>query len=329
MIKKTFEINKIDFEKEKFFLFYGENEGFKNDIIKNNIELNNKENIYRYEEKEILDNKESFFSSVYSKSFFENKKIVIISRASDKIKDIVEEIIEKGILDLKIVLNSGILEKKSKLRNLFEKSKSSICIAFYPDNSQTLSGIVNNFFRTKKTPISQESINIIVERSRGDRQNLSNELNKIENFIKGKKKISINEISKITNLSENYNVAELVDSCLAKNNRRTVKILNENNYSGDDCILIIRTLLNKAKRLKKIHDQIKIKNNLDQAIASFKPPIFWKDKEIVKQQIMNLSDKKTEELIFEINDIELLIKKNSTNAVNIMSNFILYRSNKT
>jgi DNA polymerase III subunit delta len=329
MIKKAFEINKIDFEKEKFFLFYGENEGFKNEIIKNNIELNNKKNIYRYDEKEILDNKENFFSSIYSKSFFENKKIVIISRASDKIKDIIEEIIEKKISDLIIVLNSGILEKKSKLRNLFEKNKSSICVAFYPDNNQTLSAIVNNFFRSKKTPISQESINIIVERSRGDRQNLNNELNKIENFIKNKKKISVNEISKITNLSENYNVSELVDSCLAKNNRRTVKILNENNYSGDDCILIIRTLLNKAKRLKKIHSEIKIKNNLDQAIASFKPPIFWKDKEIVKQQLMNLSHKKTEELIFEINDIELLIKKNSTNAVNIMSNFILYRSNRT
>ena len=329
MIKKAFEINKIDFEKEKFFLFYGENEGFKNEIIKNNIELNNKKNIYRYDEKEILDNKENFFSSIYSKSFFENKKIVIISRASDKIKDIIEEIIEKKISDLIIVLNSGILEKKSRLRNLFEKNKSSICVAFYPDNNQTLSAIVNNFFRSKKTPISQESINIIVERSRGDRQNLNNELNKIENFIKNKKKISVNEISKITNLSENYNVSELVDSCLAKNNRRTVKILNENNYSGDDCILIIRTLLNKAKRLKKIHSEIKIKNNLDQAIASFKPPIFWKDKEIVKQQLMNLSHKKTEELIFEINDIELLIKKNSTNAVNIMSNFILYRSNRT
>ena len=124
-------------------------------------------------------------------------------------------------------------------------------------------------------------------------------------------------------------MSELTDCCLAKNNKRTVKILNENNYSGDDCILIIRTLLNKAKRLKKIHNEIKIKNNLDQVIASFKPPIFWKDKEIVKQQIMNLSDKKTEQLIYEINDVELLIKKNSLNAIHILSNFILSRSNKS
>jgi len=329
MIKKTFEINKINFKEINFFLFYGENEGFKNDIIKNNIELNNKENIYRYEEKEILDNKESFFNSIYSKSFFDDKKVIIISRATDKIKDIIEEILEKKITDLTIVLNSGVLEKKSKLRNLFEKNNESICIAFYPDNNQVLSGIVNIFFRNQKIPISQESINVIVERCRGDRQNLSNELNKIENFIKDKKNISIDEISKITNLSENYNVSELTDCCLAKNNKRTVKILNENNYSGDDCILIIRTLLNKAKRLKKIHNEIKIKNNLDQVIASFKPPIFWKDKEIVKQQIMNLSDKKTEQLIYEINDVELLIKKNSLNAVNILSNFILSRSNKS
>ena len=201
MIKKTFEINKINFKEINFFLFYGENEGFKNDIIKNNIELNNKENIYRYEEKEILDNKESFFNSIYSKSFFDDKKVIIISRATDKIKDIIEEILEKKITDLTIVLNSGVLEKKSKLRNLFEKNNESICIAFYPDNNQVLSGIVNIFFRNQKIPISQESINVIVERCRGDRQNLSNELNKIENFIKDKKNISIDEISKITNLS--------------------------------------------------------------------------------------------------------------------------------
>ena len=191
MILKSFELKKFDLKIHNFYLFYGDNEGLKEETIYDLFEKNYLDKIQRYEEKEILDNKNNFFSSIFTKSFFDNEKLIIINRATDKIKDIIEEILEKKITDLTIVLNSGVLEKKSKLRNLFEKNNESICIAFYPDNNQVLSGIVNIFFRNQKIPISQESINVIVERCRGDRQNLSNELNKIENFIKDKKNISI------------------------------------------------------------------------------------------------------------------------------------------
>ena len=150
MIVKSFEINKINFEKINFFLLYGENEGFKNEIIKKNFEEKIKENIYRYEEKEILDNKENFFNNIFTKSFFEKEKLIIISRATDKINYIIEEIIERRIQEVKVVLNSGILEKKSKLRNTFEKNDKTICIPFYSDNYQTLSKIINSFFYKKK-----------------------------------------------------------------------------------------------------------------------------------------------------------------------------------
>ena len=133
--------------------------------------------------------KNEFFNSILSKSFFENEKLIIISRTSDKIIEIIDEIYQKKIDDIKIVLASHILEKKSKLRNYFEKGKDIICIAFYADNNQTLSRIAFSFFKDNKISISQQTINLLVDRCKGDRENLNNELNKIDNFLKSKKKL--------------------------------------------------------------------------------------------------------------------------------------------
>ncbi len=326
MIIKSYEINKIINSKKNIYLFYGENEGYKNEIIKNFFEINFLKKIYRYDEKEILENKENFYNSILTKSFFENEKLIIISRATDKIKDIVEEIIEKKVTDITIVLNANLLEKKSKLRNFFEKNKDVVCTPFYSDNSQTLTVIANQFFRKGKISISQETINLLVERCRGDRQNLYNEFNKIESYIKNKKNINIYEVLKLTNLAENYNVSELADSCLAKNSKKTINILNENNYSVEDCILIVKTILIKSKRLLNIIKEMKNNKNTDDIISSYKPIIFWKDKEIIKQQAKNWSLKGLKNLIYSINDIELLIKKNSNNSINILSDFIINQS---
>jgi len=328
MIIKSYEINKINLKKNNVYLLYGENEGFKNKVINDTFKKFSK-NIYRYDEKEILNNKENFFNKILSKSFFETEKLIIILRSTDKIVNIIEEIIEKNIEDTKIILLANILEKKSKLRILFEKNKNIVCIPFYADNFQTLSNIANTYFREKKIPISQETINILVARSRGDRLNLNNEITKIENFTKSKKIINVDDILKLTNLAENYSVNELVDSCLAKNSKKTINILNENNYSTEDCILIIKTFLIKAKRLNKLKSQTKENENIDQLITSFKPPIFWKDKEIIKEQVKNWTLKKVENLIYKINEIELLIKKNSSNSINILFDFIITQSNKT
>jgi len=328
MIIKSFELNKINVKSSNFYLFYGENEGYKNDAIEKIFNINISKNIYRYEEKEILDNFESFFESIQSKSFFEKEKLIIISRVSDKIKNIIEEIIEKNIEDIKIVLNSGILEKKSKLRSLFEKNKNTICVPFYADSNQTLSKIINNFFREKKIIVSQEKINLLIDRCRGNRQNLRNELDKIDSFVKNKKNINIDQIMKLTNLAENYNVSELIDNYLAANFKKTINILNENNFSIEDCMLITRTLLVKSKRLYKLLLEINNNKSIEEAISSFKPPIFWKDKEIVKQQIKNWSVNRTENLIYKTNELELLIKKNSYNSINILSDFIINQPNR-
>ena len=326
MILKSFELEKIKIEDKNFFLFYGENQGHKNQIIEEKFKKKYKENTYYYDENEILNNENNFFNNILSKSFFENEKLIVINRATDKIKKILDEVIEKKIQDLVIVLNANTLEKKSKIRSLFEKSKDAVCVPFYEDNNQTLSAIVNNFFREKKIPISQLAINLIVQRARGDRQNIKNELEKVASFIKNKNKIEIQDLLKLTNLAENYNVSELIDCCLSKNKRRTINILNENNYSLEDCILIIRTFLIKTKRLIKLSKDFGETKNLDITISGFKPPIFWKEKNVVKQQIKSWSYKEVENLMYEINTIELLIKKYSNNSINILSDFIIEKS---
>ena len=325
-------ISKIyDLEKNKnynFFLFHGQNIGQKNEAIEKYFRPKFSKNIFSYFEKDVLSNLEDFNNQLLSGSFFEKEKLIIIKDSTDKIKETIVDLFERNIDDITILLVSNILDKKSKLRNFFEKDKKCVCVAFYHENNQILGGIVNNFFRHRKIAISQQAINIFVDRCRGDRKNLQNELNKIENYLLNKKKINIEEILKLTNLAENYGISELVDNCLAKNTSRTVKILNENNFNIDDCILIIRTFLNRSKRLLKLSQDYAVNDNLDQTITSFKPPIFWKEKDLVKQQMRNWPIKNTENLIFKTNEIELLIKKNTTNSLNILSDFLINQSKK-
>jgi len=329
MIIKSFELNKIKVENYKFYLFYGDNEGLKEETIKNLLEKNYQDKIHRYEEKEILDNIKGFFNSVFTKSFFDKEKLIIINRATDKIKETIESLIEKNPEDIQIILNSKNLEKKSPLRKIFEKEKSIICVPFYEDNNQTLNSIISLFFRNKKIPISQQLINVLIERSRGDRKNLNNELKKIENYSLNKKNLNLEEIIKLTNLADNYSASELVDHSLAKNTKKTATILSENNFSDEDNIIIIRTFLTKLKRLIKIYDLVDEKNSIEQAISASKPPIFWKDKPLVIQQIKSWGKDHLKNLIYKTNEIELLIKKNSAISKNILSDFIINNSRKT
>ena len=329
MISRSFELNKLDLNNKNFYLFYGNNDGLKEDTIKNLFEKYYLNNIHRYEEREVLENKSDFFDGILTKSFFDNKKLVIINRATDKIKETIEDLIDKDPEDIQFILNSKNLEKKSTLRKFFEKEKFTICVPFYEDNHQTLNTIISQFFRDKKVPISQQLINILIERSRGDRKNLNNELAKIESFSLNKKNINLQEIIKLTNLADNYTASELIDNSLAKNTRKTITILNENNYSDEDNIIIIRTLLAKLKRLLKIYELIDEKNNIEQAISTFKPPIFWKDKPLVTQQIRSWGKNELSSLIYESSEIEFLIKKNASLGKNILSDFIINNSKKT
>ena len=324
MIIKSYEINKI-ISNYNFYLLYGKNQGLKEDHIKEIIK-NNQGKVFNYDEKQIQEEKQIFFENILSGSLFENNKIIIINRASDKIYPIIQEIIERQIKRVKIIINSELLEKKSKLRSLFEKEKNLICIAAYPDNNETLSRLAVIFFKNEKISISQQNINLIVGKCNGDRHNLNNELEKINNYALNKKNITTQEILKIINLSENYGFSELIDNCLAKNKNKIMAILNENNFSNEDCIIILRTFLIKAKKILTLSLEFEKNNDLNKTITSARPPIFWKDKELIKIQLNKWKPNTIKELIYHLNDIELQIKKNFNNSILIITNFILEKS---
>tara|TARA_B100002019_G_C21239547_1_gene584699 strand:+ start:165 stop:1160 length:996 start_codon:yes stop_codon:yes gene_type:complete len=328
MILKSFEFNKINTDNYNFYLFYGENDGLKKEIISNNFEKAFDKKIYKYEENFILQNEKMFFDEILTSSFFEDKKLIIISESTNKLINIIDDLIQRDLKDIFIILIADKLEKKSRLRSKFEKEKDLVCVPFYSDNYQSLLYLTNEFFKKLKISVSQQILNTIVNRANGDRQSLKNEMIKIENYLKNKKKIDLSEIIKLTNLSENNNFSELVDICLAKNKKRLMDIINENNFSNEDTIIIIRTFLNKTKRLIKINNEVSKTKNLDKVLTTFKPPIFWKDKELVRQQIKNYSKENLEVLIDSINKTELLIKKNYNNAINILLDFMLNREEK-
>ena len=327
MILKYFEINKINFNKTNFLLIHGKNEGYKREEI-TKIKERLKIKITDYDEKQILETTDNFLEKSLNKSFFDEKEIILINRCSDKIVKLVEDLVEKGVDDMTFIFNSEILDRKSKLRNLFEKSKSQlVSIAFYPDTNEILFKIAQRVLKEKKISLSSESINLIVDKCAGDRKNLFNEIDKIQLYLKDKKSITNEEIFKLINLSENHSIDDLINNCLAKKQKKLLNILNDNIFAYEDCIIIIRTLLKKTKILLNLINQFNLNNDIDKTINNAKPPIFWKDKNIIKDQINLWSVKKIKNLIIEINDIELQIKKNSFNAINFTTNFLLEKSN--
>lgn len=322
MIIKYYDIDKIIYDNFQSILFYGKNNGLKTEQISKIANKIKAKEILKYSEKEIIDNEEFFYNAVLTDSLFDENKFIIINNASDKIYKVINELILKKKSNTILILNADILDKKSRLRSLFEKDKKLISVAFYEDNNLTLSKIINDFIKNKKISISQENINLIISKCNGDRLFLKNELEKIDLYLQKKKKINTHELIKLINLGENHSISELIDNCLAKNNKKTSAILNENNFSMEDCIIIIRTFITKSKRLLKLLNDFEKNKNLDLVLNNSKPPIFWKDKELVSQQIRKWTSNKVKNLIFNLNNLELQIKKYNSQSLNILLDFI-------
>ena len=319
MIIKSYELKKIS-NKNNVILIYGENEGLKKEIsskIKN--QFSGKE--INYEENDVLKNLDEFRNLIKNHSLFDDKKVITIRRCTEKIYQIIFEIVDYNMEDL-IIIDCGTLDKRSKLRNFFEKSKKAIIIPTYKDDYQSLINISRDFFSQNKISISQETLSLLVSRCNGDRGYLKLELEKISNYMTEKKNISLEEIYKLTNLYENYSATELVDSSLLKNVKKTCNILNESNYSQDDTFLIIRILLQKSKRILSLINEINTGKNIDNALQEHRPPIFWKDKPVLKQQIKLWNYDKIKDLISKINSLEILIKKNNSLSVILLKDFI-------
>lgn len=322
MIVKNFEIEKVA-NKINYFLFYGENSGFINDTIENLFKINYSGHIHAYDELDLIKDDEIIKNLILNKSFFENEKLVIINGVTDKFYELFNKIHSYNTDGIKIILKAGILEKRSKIRKFFESKNNILISAFYEDNYQTLLTLAKNFIQKNQLKISIQNVNYIIERSRNNRIILKKELEKIALFGKNKSFIEIKDILKLTNLAEDYKISELIDHYFTNNNKKLLNILNENNFLKEEDIIILRMFLSKLKRLKKIKEEFVNKKNLDIIITNLRPPVFWKDKEILKKQVEQITLEKINHLIKKVTNIELNIKKNPNFSNKIISDFIL------
>ena len=329
MIIKSYEVqkNESNLSKYNFFLLYGENFGLKKDIkdiIKIAIKQKNDSlEMLSVYETEIFDNEENFYNSIYSGSLFSNKKIITIFDATDKIMKKIDSVYDTYTENVFLVIISGILEKKSKLRNFFETSKKTICIPCYLDSQKDLEIIAQSEFRKNNISLSSEAINLLIEKSNSDRGNLKNEIEKIKAYLLNKKNIALGEIKSLINFSGDYKSDILVNECLCGNISQYKKIISELYINTVNQILLLRILSNKVQRLLNIKKQENKSNNIEHLINISKPAIFWKEKPMVKKQlsIWNLNDLK--KIISEINNTEHLCKKNSQVSKAIFFNFFL------
>ena len=309
-----------------YYLLYGSNFGQIEETINNILKPNLSKNIFYYDEDEIILNIDEFKEGILNKSFFDSDKLIIINFASDKILKIIEDLITKKISGITIIIKSNVLEKKSKLRIFFEKNKETICVPFFEDNYQSLLSIAQKFFSTNNIKTSGQIMNFIIEKSNNNRLELNSELNKILNFYKKKSHISFKDIVKLVNSSERFDISDLTDQLLLKNEKKVIRILNDNIFSLDDVLLIARSLLYKLKRLKKIQTQLKIEKNQELIISSFKPAIFWKDKDVIKQQLKVLTLSQIKKFIKNTCNLELTIKQNSNTFKVLTNNFLIEQS---
>ena len=322
MIIKNLELNKKKLITDiNFFLLYGTNSELIKEKIKENFIPLFSNNIYKYTESELVSNSEQFQEELSNKSFFENEKLIIINHVSEKILEIIKRIIEAKIPQIKIILISNLLEKKSKLRNYFEKNTDTIISAFYDDDYKALNFYAREILKKERISVSSQDLNFLINKSK-NRVNLKSELEKLILYYKGKSKISSINIFKLISNSEDIQISELIDECLLKNKKKLLNIINENNNFEDNQILIIKSFLIKLKRLKKLKQSIKDNENIDTIISSYKPPIFWKEKPVIKEQLKIYSLKRIKDMLVKLNNLELIIKKNSQVSNHVINDFI-------
>jgi len=327
MIIKSYEVqkNKSNLSKYNFFLLYGENLGLKKDIrkfIKTGIEQgsNNAEILFLYED-EILDDEENYYNLIYTRSLFNNKKIITIYEATDKIIKKISDIYDKYPENVFLIIFSGILEKRSKLRNFFEANKKAICIPCYLDSEKDLEVIAQLELKKNNIMLSQEAINLLIEKSNSDRNNLRNEIGKIHSYSLNKKKLELTDIISLINFSGDYKSDIFINECLCGNITQYKKIISELYVNTVNQILLLRILSNKIQRLIKIKAKENKSNNVDNLINTIKPAIFWKEKPLLKKQLSIWSLNNLKKIIDEINNIELLCKKNPQISKVIFFNF--------
>ena len=306
MIYKSYLIEKnINIDK-KLFLFFGENLGLINDF-KKKIKYQNKESeIINFIQDELIIDTNKLFNEIANISLFEKEKIIFIEQVNDKVFEVIEEIVPR-IENQKIYLFSNVLEKKSKIRNFFEKSNLCAAVACYQDNEITLKKIITEKLKGYEG-LTTQNINLILSNVSLDRIKLNNELEKVATFFEDKI-INYEKLQILLNISTNEDFNLLRDQALLGNKVKTNKLLGDTTIENDKIVFYLNIINQRLRRLSEVN--AKKASDLENSINELKPPIFWKDKPnfILQAKKWSLSKiRKVQEKTF---NLEVMIKANS------------------
>ncbi len=289
------------------FLFYGENLGLKNDLRNKIRDLNRGALIKNFDQEEIIADENKFFSELLNKSLFEDTKIFFINQANDKILELIKDI-EGKENNQKIFLFCELLDKRSKLRNYFEKSNTLGIVPCYIDNEISLKKIIQNKLKGY-TGLSSQNINIILENCGLDRSKLNNELNKITTFFENKI-IDTNKLETLLNLKVNNSFDLLKDQALIGDMTKTNKLISDTVLENEKNMFYLSIINQRLMKLLEVTEIAK-DGNIEYAIGKIKPPIFWKDKAIFSLQAKKWDRYKLKKMLDQTYKIELKIKSNS------------------
>ena len=304
----------INLLKHNIILFHGENLGLKSDLKKKIIKNLAGYEFLNFYQEEIIKNKDLIFNEVNNLSLFEKNKILFIEQADDKILDIVQNILE-NFKDQKIFIFSNLLDKRSKLRNFFEKSGKCGIVPCYPDNELSFKKIIAKRLANFKG-LSNLNINLILQSANLDRVKLNNELDKIVLYFLDRE-LNTTRLIQILNPQENDDFNNLKDAAILGNKTKTNELLSNTFFESEKNLYYLNSI---NQRLNKIYEvkQLSIDTSLDDAINKIKPPIFWKDKSNFINQEKKWSIKKIEEVLKKTYDLEIKIKSNTRLNKNLL-----------
>ena len=328
MIVKSFNLNFQELLKKKITLLYGENISLISEIENKIIEeTKNTKNliIKKYQEEYLLQNKDIFEQLINAESLFGDQEITVISKTTDKIMEIYDENTQS---DKQIVFLSGPLTKKSKLRNLAESSSNFACIACYNDTPEQLQSILFQKLKDNNVAVSKEFVNSIFEINSLNRQDINDAVDKIQ-LIQNTSNVTEDNLKNIFYSSEDNNNFEIINFCLLGNKQNINKVLSNIYAQGINFNEILAALKYKVNKLIEISESNNANIDINQLVENFKPPIFWKEKNVVKEQLKRWDKAELKKLMEIVYDTEIACKKNYDASSIILQQLIVSTSNKS
>ncbi len=310
MILKSFEIeNNIKrINNYKFILIYGENIGLKEALKEKIINLNNKADVINLYQEDITKTKGILLSEVKNISLFSEEKIIIINQANEKLFTEIEELLNSEE-KIKVILIGDLFDKKSKLRNLFEKNKHLAIVPCYNDTDLTLRKLIQNKLIGFKN-LNSHTINLILNHSNLNRKTILNNIEKINTFFDNKI-LEEYSLEVLLNSDRNEIFENIRDAALLGDKTKLNSLFGYFSFSNEDTFLYLNMINYRLTKLLDIHKQNAIIQNIDETINKIRPPIFWKDKPVYKNLLKRWDKTRVLDALRYLGKIEKELKNSS------------------